>query len=99
MVKKRKNHTTKKRDSKACSNNGSEARKIKASTPYGTCTERLSPFGPKRSPKLGHYRMVMGVLMLLFTGFNRLWHFIYIRLDAMVCGIFGLNCLPVPSTF
>ena len=123
MVKKRKKHTTKKRDSKACSNNGSEARKIKASTPYGTCTERLSPFGgllglvkfldlmgfkeifehtykgPKRSPKLGHYRMVMGVLMLLFIGFNRLWHFIYIRLDAMVCGIFGLNCLPVPSTF
>jgi hypothetical protein len=43
--------------------------------------------------------MVMGILMLLFIGFNRLWHFIYIRLDAMVCGIFQLTHLPVASTF
>jgi hypothetical protein len=54
---------------------------------------------PKREPKLGHYRMVVGILMLLFIGFNRLWHFIYIRLDAMVCGFFQLTCLPVASTF
>ena len=43
--------------------------------------------------------MVVGILMLLFIGFNRLWHFIYIRLDAMVCGFFQLTCLPVASTF
>lgn len=54
---------------------------------------------PKRSPKLGHYGMVMGILMLLFIGFNRLWHFIYIRLDAMVCGFLQLHPLPAASTF
>jgi len=55
--------------------------------------------GPNRKPKLGDYRMVMGVLMLLFIGFNRLWHFTYIRLDAMVCGFFRVARLPVASTF
>ncbi len=39
---------------------------------------------PKRKPKLGHYLMVVGILMLLFIGFNRLWHFTYIQLDAML---------------
>jgi hypothetical protein len=43
--------------------------------------------------------MVVGILMLLFIGFNRLWHFIYIRLDAMVCGFFRLARLPAASTF
>jgi hypothetical protein len=55
--------------------------------------------GPTREPKLGHYRMILGILFLLFIGFNRLWHFVYIRLDAMVCGIFQLSCLPAASTF
>ena len=54
---------------------------------------------PNRKPKLGHYRMVIGLLMLLFIGFNRLWHFTYIRLDAMMCGFFRLDRLPVASTF
>lgn len=54
---------------------------------------------PRREPKLGHYRMVVGLLMLLFIGFNRIWHFTYIRLDAMVCGFFRLTKLPVASTF
>jgi hypothetical protein len=54
---------------------------------------------PQRKPKLGHYRMVVGILILLFIGFNRLWHFTYIRLDAMVCGFFRITCLPVASTF
>lgn len=123
MVKRRKKHTRKKHVSKGFYGNDSEPRKIKASTAYGTCSERLSPFGgilplikfldlmkfaevfehtykaPKREPKLGHYRMVVGILMLLFIGFNRLWHFIYIRLDAMVCGFFQLHRLPAASTF
>jgi hypothetical protein len=97
--------------------------KIRASTPYGTCRERLSPFGgllglikfmdllrfeevfdrvykgPGRDPKPGHCRMVVGILMLLFIGFNRLWHFVYIRLDAMVFGFFQLTRLPAASTF
>jgi hypothetical protein len=43
--------------------------------------------------------MVVGILMLLFIGSNRLWHFVYIRLDAMVCGFFQLPRLPAASTF
>ncbi len=43
--------------------------------------------------------MILGILILLFIGFNRLWHFVYIRLDAMVCGFFQLSCLPAASTF
>jgi hypothetical protein len=54
---------------------------------------------PKRKTKLGNYRMVVGILMLLFIGFNRLWHFTYIRFDSMVCGFFQLTRLPVASTF
>jgi hypothetical protein len=54
---------------------------------------------PRRTPKLGHYAMVVGKLMLLFIGFNRLWHFVYIRLDAMLCGFFRVERLPAASTF
>jgi hypothetical protein len=54
---------------------------------------------PSREPKLGHYLMVVGILMLLFIGFNRIWHFTYVRLDAMLCGFFRLTRLPVASTF
>lgn len=54
---------------------------------------------PARQPKLGHYSMVAGLLMLLFIGFNRIWHFTYLRLDAMLCGFFRLTKLPVASTF
>jgi hypothetical protein len=54
---------------------------------------------PSREPKLGHYRMIVGILILLFIGFNRLWHFTYIRLDAMICGFFSLRRLPDASTF
>jgi len=54
---------------------------------------------PAREPRLGHYSMIMGILMLLFIGFNRIWHFVYVRLDAMLCGFFGLSRLPAASTF
>ncbi|MCP4419608.1 MAG: IS1380 family transposase [Chloroflexi bacterium] len=54
---------------------------------------------PARQPKLGHYSMVVGLLMLLFIGFNRIWHFTYIRLDAILCGFFRLPKLPAASTF
>ena len=54
---------------------------------------------PSRKPKLGHYSMMVGLLMLLFIGFNRIWHFSYLRLDAMLCGFFNLTRLPVASTF
>lgn len=52
-----------------------------------------------REPKLGYYSMMVGVLMLLFIGFNRIWHFVYIRLDAMLCGFFNVTRLPAASTF
>jgi hypothetical protein len=52
-----------------------------------------------RQPKLGHYSMMVGTLMLLFIGFNRIWHFVYIRLDAMLCGFFNVTSLPAASTF
>jgi hypothetical protein len=54
---------------------------------------------PSRDPKLGHFLMMVGILMLLFIGFNRIWHFVYVRLDAMLCGFFRLNRLPAASTF
>ena len=59
----------------------------------------FSYIAPLRKPKLGHYLMVVGIVMLLFIGFNRLWHFTYIRLDAMLCGFFRLTRLPASSTF
>lgn len=54
---------------------------------------------PRRKVLLGNYHMVIGILMLLFIGFNRLWHFTYIRLDALICGFFQLTRLPAASTF
>jgi len=123
MVKTRKKNNKKRRSSKGFKANAAKARKINASTEFGTCTEQLSPFGgllatikfldllkfedifnsayqaPARKPKLGHYLMVVGILMLLFIGFNRIWHFTYVKLDAMLCGFFRRTCLPVASTF
>ena len=52
--------------------------------------EQIFNFGylaPARQPKLGHYRMVVGLLMLLFIGFNRIWHFTYRH--RTVCGHAG----------
>jgi len=54
---------------------------------------------PKREPKLGGCRMVAGILMLLFIGFQRLWHFTYVRRDPMLCGIRRVKVLPAVSTF
>jgi hypothetical protein len=54
---------------------------------------------PQRTPTLGHYRMVLGVLVLLFIGFQRLGHFAYIRADAMVCGVLRVAVLPAVTTF
>ena len=54
---------------------------------------------PSREPKLGHYTMVLGILGLMFIGFNRIWHFVYIGLEPMLCGIFNVSHLPVASTY
>ena len=54
---------------------------------------------PDRETKLGHYKMLTGILVLLFVGFNRIGHFFYIRFDPLVCRFFQVMCLPVVSTF
>jgi hypothetical protein len=54
---------------------------------------------PQRTPKLGHSRMVLGVLLLLFIGFQRLGHFAYVRADPMVCGVLRVTVLPAVTTF
>ena len=54
---------------------------------------------PRRAPKLGGYRMVLGILLLLFIGFQRLGHFAYVRYDPMVCGVLRVVALPAVSTF
>jgi len=54
---------------------------------------------PRREPKLGGYRMVLGILLLLFIGFQRLGHFAYVRYDPMVCGVLRVVALPAVSTF
>jgi len=54
---------------------------------------------PKRNPKLGGYRMLLGLLLLLFIGFQRLGHFAYVRADPMVCGVLRVAVLPAVSTF
>ncbi|MEN6420479.1 MAG: IS1380 family transposase [Smithella sp.] len=123
MVRKQRKDSRKRLASKHFNQYGGSARRINASTAYGTCGEQLSPFGgllglvkfldlfdfekhfddvyvaPSRETKLGDYAMVMGIVMLMFIGFNRIWHFVYIRLEAMLCGIFRVDKLPASSTY
>ncbi len=54
---------------------------------------------PTRETKLGDCAMVLGIVMLMFIGFNRIWHFVYIRLESMLCGIFKVPKLPAASTY
>ena len=46
---------------------------------------------PSGKSKLGNYLLMVGILMLLFIGFNRIWYFVYVRLDAMLCGFFPVH--------
>jgi len=54
---------------------------------------------PKRKTKLGCYRMVLGLLMMLFVGFQRIGHIKYLREDSMIVGILKVTRLPAVSTF
>lgn len=54
---------------------------------------------PGRTPDQGHYQTVYGILVLLFIGFTRLWHFQYIQTDPMVCALFGVSRLPHVTTY
>jgi len=42
---------------------------------------------------------VLGILLLLFIGFQRLGHFAYVRADPMVCGVLRVAVLPAVTTF
>jgi hypothetical protein len=63
--------------------------------------ERLEKLfcAPRRTPILGHGIMIKGLLLMLFIGFCRIGHFVYIDEDPMVLGILNLKKLPVVSTF
>jgi hypothetical protein len=50
-------------------------------------------------PKIGQYSMVIGLLMLLFIGFNRIWHFSWMCLDAMLSGYFKFTRLQGARVF
>ena len=54
---------------------------------------------PSRKPKQGHYKTMLAIFMLLFIGFSRLWHFLYVQLDPMLCSIFGVEKLPHATTY
>lgn len=54
---------------------------------------------PKRKTLLGCYRMVLGLLIMLFIGFQRIGHIRYLREDAMITGILKITRLPAVSTF
>ena len=54
---------------------------------------------PARTPELGHWRMVKGMINLQFIGLTRLYHFTYVKDDAMVKGILHMSKLPAVSTF
>jgi hypothetical protein len=67
-------------------------------TVFFCCFEKLY-LPPSRKPALGHYKMVIGILMLLFIGFSRIWHFLYIQLDPMLCSILAVDKLLHSTTF
>jgi hypothetical protein len=54
---------------------------------------------PERLPEMGHYKMVLGILLLLFIGFTRVWHFLYLQFDAVVCGLLDRVKLPYVTTY
>ena len=59
----------------------------------------LTAYQPtSRGPMLGHNNMMVGILMLLFIGFHRIWPFLYIRVDAIRCGFFNVIRLTVAGT-
>lgn len=54
---------------------------------------------PGRETQYGSLFFIKGLLLLLFIGFCRLNHFVYICEDPMLLGILGIEQLPAVSTF
>lgn len=56
-------------------------------------------FEPARKTLYGSYFFIKGFLLLLFIGFRRLYHFVYIEEDPMLLGMLSVERLPAVSTF
>ena len=54
---------------------------------------------PDRTPQLGHWRMVKGILNLQFIGLQRLYHFTYVKDDAMLKDVLNLANYPRSQPF
>jgi len=54
---------------------------------------------PVRKTALGCYKMVLGILIMLFVGYQRISHIASIREDPIICGILKVIRLPAVSTF
>ena len=54
---------------------------------------------PGRKTRSGSYFFVKGLLLLLFIGFKRIYHFSYVQEDPMLLGLMGVKRLPHISTF
>jgi hypothetical protein len=54
---------------------------------------------PLRVTAYGSLFFVKGLLLLLFIGFCRLNHFVYVNEDPMLLGVLGVRQLPAVSTF
>lgn len=54
---------------------------------------------PKRTPELGHWKMVKGVIDLHFMGLQRLHHFTYVKDDVMLKGVLNVDKLPAVTTY
>jgi hypothetical protein len=54
---------------------------------------------PKRTPEIGHWRVVKGIVNSQFMGRQRLYHLKYVQDDPMFKGVLQLDKLPAVSTF
>lgn len=54
---------------------------------------------PARTPKIGHWRIVKGIINSQFMGRQRLYHLNYVQDDPMFKGVLQLDKLPAVSTF
>lgn len=54
---------------------------------------------PKRTPEIGHWRIVKGIVNSQFLGRQRLYHLKYVQDDPMFKGVLQLDKLPAVSTF
>ena len=54
---------------------------------------------PVRKAALGCYKMTLGIIIMIFVGFQRIGHIASLRYDPMITGILNVSRLPVVSTF